>query len=123
MFFNCTTSYFTELPDCTEVVLVDLGLAEETSYNYKLKTPSGKVYKDAFTTLADGTFTIPLIDFPPRLFNPWAGLFVLQIFEGDNCDPTQFIRCGIAYDTVVMRFVESNVTDAKIGCVCVEVPA
>lgn len=120
IFFDCLTTYTVDLPMCAEAILVDIGLAATTPYIYQLKTPSGKIYQQPFTTIADGSFTMLATDFPASLFNPWAGIFLLHIYEGDNCDPTVFTLCETVYDTIAIRFHESNVETAKIGCDCGE---
>jgi len=118
VFFDCLTTYAVTLPMCAEAILVDIGLANTTAYTYKLTSPSGKIYQKPITTIADGSFTILASDFPASLFNPWAGIFLLQIYEGNNCDPTQFSHCEVFYDTIAIRFTEANVDVAVIGCDC-----
>lgn len=104
-----------------ESILVDIGLAPNAEYRYRIVTPFIKIYEKTFTTGADGSFTILTTDFPEELFNPWLGSFVLTIFQDDNCEPTSFIICEETYTTIIMRFfVAQGITQAKIGCECPE---
>lgn len=118
VFFECRTAYYTTLPNCTDSIVVDIGLTPDTEYYYRLHTPARKVYQQIFTTGNSGQFSIDTSVLPTELLNPWIGDFIFEIFQGDNCAKEKFTICDIEYDTIVMRFANIESSAAKIGCNC-----
>lgn len=105
-------------------------LTANTDYWWIITTPSGSKYEGDETTDADGYFTIDISDtntnnIPPGLFNPYAGIFTLEvILKTDN----DILKCNAAcwndsaycdkYCCISFEVVNGNQVKNNIGCPC-----
>lgn len=127
LLFPCRNALYAILPWCLPEpgVQVNIGLTTLSTYRYMLLTPYGKVYSAQITTGADGGFLFDFGAAPRDMLNPWLKLFQLTFYlvgESGNlaCEPATFELCGQTYDTIVIRFVDSDELPAVIGCGCSE---
>lgn len=104
LIFDCKQTYYVDAPKCVDQMTVDLGVPAG-EYTIILQTPYGRQYR-GMITVADGSFTIDSTNYPAELFNPWIGVFIVQLFEGNTCEPTTFTICEVVYNTLAIRFVE-----------------
>lgn len=81
---KCFSDYFT----CGVELLFILGVLNPSElYVWTLTTPLGAKYRKEIETDATGHFNIDLTLLPSGMFNPYAGVFVLEIHQSDDCDP------------------------------------
>lgn len=116
LLFNCVNTFYTTIPACWQVITANLNLPQ-VPMEYRLKTPNGKIYRKEVIA-GEGEFELLASDFPPGLFNPWAGQFVMQFFEPNGCNPLEFNICQTGYDTLVINVAETDGEAEELFLVC-----
>ncbi len=116
---TCTTCYKDWISCGVEALIVNGTLLSETSYTWKITTAQGAKYLGAASTDEDGFFVIPFSEFPAGFFNPYAGLFTLEVQTG-NCTPVQFNDSAYCEPYACIEFSMANGSGDKniIGCPC-----
>lgn len=95
-------------------------LTPDTVYQWTLTTPQGAKYRQEITTDETGHFNIVLSTLPDGLFNPYAGMFTLEVFVSDNCDPQNWNDSAYCTPYSCIDFEVKSGTEAKnyLGCDC-----
>lgn len=79
----CRECFKVSVMEC-EDLLISLGLAADTEFTWSITDKFNTVYAGDVTTDGAGEFIIELDDLPPSLLNPFAGNFLLQVFNTDH---------------------------------------
>lgn len=106
------------LPACPESIKIDLGLEPNTDYVIVIKDKFDSNIR--FTDQSDDEGVITMTINNREIFNPFAGIFELQIFK-DGC-LVMLDVCGIEANQINLTFSEftGEVPDAMIKCECDE---
>lgn len=101
-------------------ITVNGHLSPSISYWYIITDKFGKMYTRGFTTDANGSFVMDMSNFPPGLFNPYAGSFLVQVkstLEYGVAAPLVF--CEKSYDTLQIDIADTNsdVPTAIVDCI------
>lgn len=80
-----------------EIILSDLTPNEVRQVN--IEHPNGAIYTNEYEVDAFGDLTIPVSNYPPSFFNPYAGAFILTL-NGEGCMPYMFCEeyLGIQFE-------------------------
>lgn len=100
-------------------ITVKAGLTVGAQYWYIVVDKFGKEYLKQFTADGQGAFEMLATDFPPALFNPYAGNFLVQIKRTlQDAVPVPLTFCAKVYDTIQMSFsdVNSDIPNAVVDC-------
>lgn len=95
---NCCTNYYEvcqKVPNC----LTELGIitpVEDSEITLTITDKFKKEYKTIGETEPNGLILIDLFDFPDGLLNPFAGNFLVTVYQEGQLVP--FIIDGTAYD-------------------------
>ncbi len=113
----CTTC-FKDWIGCNETVInVQGSLLPETDYTWLLTSPQGAKYLGTVTTDEDGFFV--LVEPLAGLFNPYAGIFTLEV-QTANCTPSTWNDSAYCDPYTCIEFEVKNGNSGKnvIGCPC-----
>ncbi len=110
-----------ELPECRDSILLKFAFEPTTEYVVKITDRYGHTYTNTYTSDSDGNITILASDYPVGLFNRYAGLFTLKMYESDGCTPKSIVMCAQDYDDIKLEFhrEDNDDTDAVVEC-CAE---
>jgi hypothetical protein len=113
---------FKDWISCGETAIyVQATLLPSTNYTWIITTPQGAKYLGTTTTDADGFFVIPVSELPDGLFNPYAGIFTLEVQTG-TCAPATWNDSAYCEPYTCIEFEAKNGNAGKnvIGCPCLE---
>lgn len=92
-------------------IIVKTGIAEIAEYTLVITSHQGSKYTLDVGSDVFGDITVPVTDFPDGFFNPYAGVFTLQLTAG--CDVVMF--CD-EYSCYEFEVVNGNSTKNTLTC-------
>lgn len=114
---NCGLSYNQDISGCVdEVVFTIAELDPDTAYNVKWTYANGYKVNHEITTDESSSFTI----INSGWWNTGTGTVLIEIKQGNDCNPIPFQVCGKDYTSMSINFTNSNDTNTLIPCTCPE---
>lgn len=116
---GCTPCYADWISCGVDGIVVYGTLLPETEYTWILTTPQEFKYQGDITTDADGYFVIDTSTLPGGLFNPYAGVFTLEV-QTSNCNPATWNDSAYCdpYDCISFEAKNGNAEKNTLGCPC-----
>jgi hypothetical protein len=114
---QCSNFYEVEIPSCTEEIILLSQLADD-DYVLKITDKFNKAFYIDFSSVS-GLATIDLTDLPAGLLTPYAGNFILEVFQDQETDQSEVLTiCDVDYGGVMLTLQNSNSVPSSfsIGC-------
>lgn len=115
---NCDNILYLTIPPCKKAVKLDAGLEPETDYVVQITDKFRTPRTETITTDAEGILQITTGEtacgFPAHWFNPFAGSFLIEIFQADGTTPVGLIMCDEEepWDAISLK-VEGDPTEEE----------
>lgn len=116
---NCNATYNIDVPGCTPQIQL---LAPKKSVLYTLKWTfaNGFIFTHKLTSTNPASLLIINKDVLDGFWNEGTGTVILQLFEGNKCDPAINTFCTQTYSQIIINFLPIESDDAyfTIPCAC-----
>jgi hypothetical protein len=76
--FSCDACLVLSFPWCEDILFV-VGVTPSTQYHAIVTAPNGIKYTQTVTSDTGGAIELDIDGFPEELFNPYAGIFTLEM--------------------------------------------
>ena len=106
---NCCASV--DLSQCQDGIILNGHLDQGQEYRVVITGKQG-VYEKSYIANADGAVTILPVDFPPGLFNPYAGPLRLELYRANV---KQSFRLLLTFECVDITVLNGTFQDNEIG--------
>ena len=110
-----------KIPQCALTVFIPTGI--DTNYgdlfNLVITDKFGNKYTDVAEINEDGYLVLDLTNeiYPKDLFTQYAGSFILEIQDSNDCSVVMFTICDTNYDSYQFSFYkESNLQETFTVC-------
>jgi hypothetical protein len=117
----CSNQFINFVPGCAKNIIINAEFDEETEYKARFTYPNGFILTvAALVPDEDGSITISNNGY----WHNGTGDVMLQIFEGNKCDPFQFTHCERNYESILLSFVNESINPEQethtVFCECTE---
>ena len=118
----CTKCYQDYISCGNDTILVAGTLEANAAYKWILTTDMGAKYSEEVTTNVNGNFSITVADLPNGTFNPYAGIFTLEVVANDayQCNSATWNDSAYCTPYSCISFDVRNGDHVKntLGCPC-----
>lgn len=106
---NCCASV--DLSQCQDGIFLNGNFTPSTNYTVVVTGKAGK-YEAVYLSDLDGIIEIDPADYPPGLFNPYAGPLKIEVYI--DLVKQDFVLCQ-RYDCVELTITNGNFVNNQIG--------